>query len=230
MISPIIILTTLLPSLLVSADPVPSKSRTLNPELNAALKSAATTYDRNALLSSPEDWYYDFNQHPNFNSPTGAVINADAATFPAVTGLGSSVALLKLAPCGMLPPHLHPRATNMVTAITGNTTTYMIGENGVAMRKVDLTPLMVTLFPQGSLHMMQNNDCEPSLLISSLNSDDSGTLNILPSLWTVPQDIVDAAFGDASMNKDDMGKGIPAVGTGAIIGSAECKKRCGIST
>jgi len=46
----------------------------------------------------------------------------------------------------------------------------------------------------------------------------------------VPQDIIDAAFGDASMNTADMGKGIPAVGTGAIIGSAECKKRCGIST
>ena len=157
MISPILLLATLLPSLLAAADTTAPKSRTLRPELNAALKNAATTFDRNALLSSPEDWYYDFNTHANFNSPTGAVINADAATFPAVTGLGSSVALLKLAPCGMLPPHLHPRATNLVTAITGNTTTYMIGENGVAMRRVDLTPLVVTLFPQGSLHMMQNN-------------------------------------------------------------------------
>lgn len=73
-------------------------------------------------------------------------------------------------------------------------------------------------------------DCTPSLLLSALNSDDSGTLNILPALWNVPQDIIDAAFGDASMNTADMGKGIPAVGTGAIIGSAECKKRCGIST
>lgn len=133
------------------------KSRTVNPQLNAALRTAATAFDRAALLSNNADWVYDFSKHPNYDSPTGAVINADAASFPVVTGLGSSVALLKLAPCGMLPPHLHPRATNIVTAITGNTTTYMIGENGVGLRTVDLLPMMVTVFPQASLHMMQNN-------------------------------------------------------------------------
>lgn len=85
------------------------------------------------------------------------------------------------------------------------------------------TPTNPTLFPQPT-------DCEPSLLLSSLNTDDSGTLNILPSLWSVPQDIISAAFGDASLNTQDVGSQIPFVGTGAIIGSAECKKRCGIQT
>ena len=75
-----------------------------------------------------------------------------------------------------------------------------------------------------------NLDCEPSLLLSSLNSDDSGTLNILPSLWSVPQDIIGAAFGDAGLDAQALGAHIPLVGTGAIIGSAECKKRCGIET
>lgn len=145
---------TLLTTLTTAQTP---KSRTLHPELNAALRTAATSFDRAALLPNSADWTYDFTKHPNYDSPTGAVINADAATFPAVTGLGSSVALLKLAPCGMLPPHLHPRATNIVTAITGNTTTWMIGENGVGVRKVELLPMMVTVFPQASLHMMQNN-------------------------------------------------------------------------
>jgi hypothetical protein len=147
------------------------KSRTLHPELNAALRTAATAFDRAALLPNDADWTYDFTKHPNYDSPTGAVINADAATFPAVTGLGSSVALLKLAPCGMLPPHLHPRATNIVTAITGNTTTYMIGENGVGLRKVELLPMMVTVFPQASLHMMQNNGMlvSPSFFHSSFS-------------------------------------------------------------
>jgi hypothetical protein len=143
---------TLLPSLITA-----TKSRTINPSLNAALRAAATTFDRNALLSKDTDWYFDFDSNPNYNSDHGAVINADAASFPALTGLGSSIALLKLAPCGMLPPHLHPRATNLVTAITGNTTSYMIGENGVATRKVHLVPMRVTVFPQGSLHVMQNN-------------------------------------------------------------------------
>ncbi|KAH7390726.1 RmlC-like cupin domain-containing protein [Pyrenochaeta sp. MPI-SDFR-AT-0127] len=203
-------------------------SRTVNSDLNARLKTSATNFDRQALLPQNSDWWYDFDQHPNYDSAIGSVITADAASFPALTNLGISLALLKLAPCGMLPPHLHPRATNLVTAITGNTTSWMIGENGVKTMRVDLTPMRMTIFPQGSLHVMQNNDCEPALLVSALNSDDSGTLNILPSLWSVPQDIIQASLGNPNLNTDDLDKFIPGVGTGAIIGSAECQKRCGI--
>lgn len=155
MFSPLLFLTFLLPLLPVHADQ--PKSRTINPDLNARLKTAATNFDRQALLSQDSDWYYDFDHHPNYNSAVGAVITADAASFPALTNLGISIALLKLAPCGMLPPHLHPRATNLVTAITGNTTSWMIGENGVKTVRVDLTPMRVTIFPRGSLHVMQNN-------------------------------------------------------------------------
>lgn len=149
------ILTFILPFLnTVTAQ---SKSRTVNPQLNAQLKSAATNFDRHVILNKDSDWYYDFDQHPNYNSATGAVITADAASFPATTGLGISIAVLRLAPCGMLAPHLHPRAHNLVTAITGNTTSWMVGENGVRTVRVDLTPMRMTIFPQGSLHHMQNN-------------------------------------------------------------------------
>jgi hypothetical protein len=72
-------------------------------------------------------------------------------------------------------------------------------------------------------------DCTPALLISALNSDDGGTLNILPALWSAPQDIIQAAFGAAGMNTQDVGHDIPQVGTGAIIGTEECKRKCGIT-
>lgn len=243
MFTPLFLFTTILP-LLVAAD---TKSRTVNPALNAQLKAAASNFDRQALLPSNSDWVYDFSLHPNYNSPTGAVLIADAASFPALTTQGMTISLLKLAGCGMLPPHLHPRAANLVTAITGNTTTYMMGENGVRTVQTELTPMKMTIFPKGSLHTMQNNgmltyllrsdmmeqrlmkiDCEPALLISALNTEDTGTINILPSLWKVPSDIIQAAFGSDGMNTQAAGGNIPAVGTGAIIGSAECKKRCGI--
>jgi hypothetical protein len=75
--------------------------------------------------------------------------------------------------------------------------------------------------------MSNSLDCEPAILISALNSEDPGTLNILPALWTMPKDIIEAAFDASWMDTQDVGGKIPAVGTGAIIGSAECKKRCG---
>jgi hypothetical protein len=81
------------------------------------------------------------------------------------------------------------------------------------------------------LHAYVNDtsDCEPALLVSALNSDDSGTSNLLPALWTMPADIINAAFGQPGMNAQDVGRDVPLVGTGAILGSAECKKRCGIN-
>ncbi|KAH7410344.1 RmlC-like cupin domain-containing protein [Phaeosphaeria sp. MPI-PUGE-AT-0046c] len=204
------------------------KSRTVNSTLNADLKKQATSFDRCALLPYDSDWQYDFSLHPNYNSQTGAVIVADAASFPALTEQGMTISLLKLAGCGMLAPHLHPRATNLVTAITGNTTTWMVGENGVRTVRTELTSMKMTIFPKGSIHAMQNNDCEPALLISALNTEDTGTLNVMNALWTMPQHIVQAAFGASGINAQDIGKNIPAVGTGAIIGSEECKQRCGI--
>jgi oxalate decarboxylase/phosphoglucose isomerase-like protein (cupin superfamily) len=148
-----ILIATFLP-LLATAD---SKSRTINPSLNEKLKAQASNFDRQALLKENSDWVYDFSLHPNYNSQTGAVIVADAASFPALTTQGMTISLLKLAGCGMLPPHLHPRAANLVTAITGNTTTWMIGENGVKTVVTELTPMKMTIFPKGSLHVMQNN-------------------------------------------------------------------------
>jgi hypothetical protein len=153
MLTTILLLAALLP-VSITAE---SRSRTVNPALNAQLKTSATNFDREALFQQNSDWTYDFSQHPNYNSETGAVIVADAASFTALTGQGMTISLLKLAGCGMLPPHLHPRATNLVTAITGNTSTWMIGENGVRTVETELTSMKMTIFPMGSLHAMQNN-------------------------------------------------------------------------
>jgi oxalate decarboxylase/phosphoglucose isomerase-like protein (cupin superfamily) len=148
MFVPVLILLTNFFTLPTSAQ---SKSRTVNPDLNASLKKQATNFDRYAYLSQDTDWQYDFSQHPNYNSQTGAVIVADAASFPALTEQGMTISLF------MLAPHLHPRATNLVVAITGNTTTYMVGENGVRTVVTELTSMKMTIFPMGSVHSMQNN-------------------------------------------------------------------------
>ncbi len=61
--------------------------------------------------------------------------------------------MLNLGPCSMLPPHYHPRASNYVVAIHGNTTTYMYEENGARLVTETLTPGMATIFPQASMHV-----------------------------------------------------------------------------
>lgn len=57
----------------------------------------------------------------------------------------------------MLPPHYHPRASNYVVAVRGNTTTFMYEENGAELVTETLLPGQMTIFPMGSMHMMVNN-------------------------------------------------------------------------
>lgn len=70
--------------------------------------------------------------------------------------------------------------------------------------------------------------CTNATLISALNSADTGTNNYMNSLFKLPLDLVKAGFGGADLNYEKIMRGIPDVGTGSIMGSAECKKRCGL--
>jgi mannose-6-phosphate isomerase-like protein (cupin superfamily) len=127
-------------------------------DLNIQLKLATTTYERFDILSpSSPLWRFDFHSQPGYTFSPGSVVNANAKSFPALEGVGMTLAQLNLGPCAMLPPHLHPRADNVVIAVTGNTTTWMVNENGVGIVVTELTPGMMTVFPRGSVHTMQNN-------------------------------------------------------------------------
>lgn len=137
---------------------VAAVDQVVNPTLDQNLRLAPTTISRYGVLgNSTGAWVYDFKTNPNYNYWPGGVSNANAATFPASSGYGMTMATLNLGPCSMLPPHYHPRATNFVVAINGSTTTYMLNENGAPIVKTVLTAGKMTIFPQASVHMMYNN-------------------------------------------------------------------------
>lgn len=75
---------------------------------------------------------------------------------------------------------------------------------------------------------ISNTGCDNAQLVSALNSEDSGTLNHINGLTQLPLDIVNAGFGNANADFQIWGKRVPPVGTGSVMGSAECMKRCGI--
>ncbi|KXH57657.1 spherulin-1A [Colletotrichum nymphaeae SA-01] len=200
----------------------------VKPEINAKLKTTATELEKLQLVK--DDYVFDFKKHEYFTYSPGGVVNANAANFPAATGHGLTIAWLALGPCAMLPPHHHPRATNFVVAVEGQTQTWMVQENGADPVTTTLNPGQLTIFPRGSLHTMQNPGCGNATLISALDSDDTGTLNILNSLFKLPNDMVQAAFGGVSGSNSTEGNGsrVPIVGTGAALGSEECLARCGM--
>lgn len=129
---------------------------TRDPGLDANLNTAATQLDRLALLPNDSQWTFDFTEQSTYTFSPGSVVNANAATFPASVDNGLTLAIINLGPCSMLAPHYHPRGSNYVVAVSGNTTTYMIEENGARTVTSVLTPGKMTIFPQASVHTMVN--------------------------------------------------------------------------
>lgn len=68
-------------------------------------------------------------------------------------------------------------------------------------------------------------------MIAALNSDDPGTQNLATSLMALPNVAVQAALGNEFDEKavSDLKRMTPAVGSGAIVGSADCMARCGLT-
>lgn len=202
--------------------------KTANQHLVSQLRLAATQLDRLKLLSNDSDWLRDFTLDPKWRlANPGSVVNANAATFPAVTGYGMTVAILNLGPCSMLPAHLHPRASNFVVSMSGTTHTYMQIENGARVVETLLTPGKMTIFPAGSVHAMENTGCVNAQLVSSLNSEDTGTHNIANALFDLPDLILAPGLGYADVGEyNETRARIPPPGTGSVWGNKECMARC----
>ncbi|KAF4551408.1 Hypothetical protein D9617_13g099060 [Elsinoe fawcettii] len=213
---------TLLPSAL-------AVDKTSNPSLVASLKMAATANDRLALLPSTSDWTFDFTNQTNSHFSPGGVINANAATFPAVTGNAITMAMINLGPCSQLPPHFHARASNYVLSIHGDIQTYMIGENGSPTISTLLKPGQMTIFPQGAPHTMWNTGCENAQLVSALSNEDAGTMNLANALFQFgdeDEELVNAAVGYQNVVNGQSKGRVPASGSGALYGPKSCLERC----
>jgi hypothetical protein len=74
----------------------------------------------------------------------------------------------------------------------------------------------------------RDQGCTDATLVSALNSEDAGTHNVANGLFSLPPDLVQAAFGQNPMimNTTALAAIIPAVGTGSIVGSADCLAAC----
>lgn len=134
-------------------------------------------------------------------------------------------AILNLGPCSMLPPHIHPRATNFVVAMSGTTQTIMIAENGAQTITEILTPGQMTIFPQASIHTMMNMGCENAQLVSALNSEDAGTHNLANAFFSLPSNFTETVLG-GNINLQSVDNSIAPVGTGSTWGPEQCRAAC----
>lgn len=181
---------------------------------------------------------FDFNPAANPPAPNttvgagGVVDLASRANFPILTDLGISAAGIFFQPCGLNTPHIHPYASEFFTVATNNNiSTGFVLDNGFTTEQTTtLTQFQGTVFPMGSIHWQQNNDCTPAVAIAGLNSEDPGASSVAQTFlkFTNPN-VVDAALGfpkqiDAN-NFADFRASLP---TPLVEGVEQCLMRCNI--
>lgn len=125
---------------------------------------------------------------------------AFAAQFPGVNGLGVSMARLDLAPCGLIPMHTHPGATELLFVAQGSIQSAFISSaNKVYLKTLKKGDIMVYL--QGLLHFQINARGMPAIAYLSFSSPMPGLQitdtaffgNDLPSELVTKSTFLDAA-------------------------------------
>ncbi|KAG6544782.1 hypothetical protein Mapa_013808 [Marchantia paleacea] len=102
--------------------------------------------------------------------------------FPGVTGLGVSSVFYKVGAGGLVPPHLHPRGTELFFVLTGTWSVGFIDTKGVLF-KATLTPGDQFIFPQGMVHYQFAVD-DSATGYSVSNTQDPGVSMVVKNLFS----------------------------------------------
>ncbi|KAJ7231431.1 spherulin-1B precursor [Mycena rebaudengoi] len=142
---------------------------------------------------------FDFNnQTPAPGAKGGSILLATVDNFPILEELGISGAVSFIEPCGLNIPHIHPRASEILTVINGTLDTGFVLDNGLGFHtdiETQLGTFQATVFPIGSIHYQQNPTCSPAAFVAALNNEDPGRSDIATSFFMLPSDVIDAALG-----------------------------------
>ncbi|XP_057814321.2 germin-like protein 1-1 [Cryptomeria japonica] len=132
------------------------------------------------------------NNNLGFNITAGNVVN-----FPGVNTLGISINRGEFAPGGLNPPHIHPRATEIIFLMEG---TILVGfistDNLLFSQKLEKGDVFV--IPRGLVHFQQNVGASYASTITAFNSQMPGVQVIASALFganpSIPQDVLTKAF------------------------------------
>lgn len=197
--------------------------------LVSQLQLAPTAVDKLQILNKDSDFLFDFVNPPTDKTTAkgegGRLVIGNRAVWPALTGLGVSMAAGFIGPCGLNTPHIHPRASEFFFSVNGTFRTFFIAENG-AREVINLVKRgQATLFPQGALHYQTNLGCKPAHFVSVLSHEDPGASQIAQNFFQIDEETLSATLG---RNASDLKRITPLLPANIALGLASCRKRCGI--
>lgn len=132
------------------------------------------------------------------NNTFGSLVTgANVLNIPGLNTLGVSLARIDYAPGGINPPHLHPRATEIIYVLQGQLDVGFITTANVLTAK-RIVQGEVFVFPRGLVHFQKNNGRLPAAVIAGFNSQLAGTQSIATALFAaspgIPDDVLAQTF------------------------------------
>ncbi|KAI7745923.1 hypothetical protein M8C21_005551 [Ambrosia artemisiifolia] len=133
------------------------------------------------------------------NAIGSRVTPVNVAQLPGLNTLGISMARIDFAPWGITTPHIHPRATEILTVIKGRIQVGFVTSNpenrliNKVLQKGD-----VFVFPQGLVHFQKNVGHGNAIAIVGLSSQSPGVITVANAVFgakpDIPNDLLAKAF------------------------------------
>lgn len=168
---------------------------------------------KEAAKVTANDFFFSGLHLPgNTSNPYGvSATTVSAATVAGLNSLGMTFMRVDLAPNGFFPPHIHPRATELVVVLEGSM------EIGFITSYPDyryLSKILQTgdvfVVPVGLLHNVRNLAKANSVAMVAFNSQNPGITNFPNALFAanpaVPTDYLAKAFKLDAKTVDDLKK------------------------
>ncbi|XP_039161826.1 germin-like protein 5-1 [Eucalyptus grandis] len=145
------------------------------------------------------DFFWDGLAKPEFpNNTLGSLVTrANVEKVPGLNTLGLSLARGDFAPYGLIAPHTHPRASEMVFVLYGEIYAGFITTANILVAKT-IKAGEIFVFPRGLVHFQMNVKNTSAAAIAVFNSQLAGAPNVATALFaakpTVPNDVLAKAF------------------------------------
>lgn len=149
------------------------------------------------LVQANDFFFSGLNIPGNTSNQLGSQVTP--AMIAGLNTLGISIVRIDYAPMGVIPPHTHPRASEILTVLEGSLEVGFVTSNpgnrliSKVLRKGD-----VFVFPVGLIHFQRNIGHGNAVSISALSSQNPGVITIANAVFgstpPISADILAKAF------------------------------------
>ncbi|KAK2636358.1 hypothetical protein Ddye_031150 [Dipteronia dyeriana] len=131
----------------------------------------------------------------------------NTANLPGLNTMGLTLARIDIAGNGIVPPHSHPRASEVTICLDGTLLVGFVDTSGRLFTQ-QLRPGESFVFPNGLIHFLFNLDSfKPALALSGLNSQNPGAQIASLATFTSKPSIIDEILKKAfQINGQDVSK------------------------